>query len=115
MEVRKFQVTLTGIQPIAFNNLAAIPSKKQKIKDYEAWEEEHWMDRLYRNAQGKVIMPHAAIKKCCIQVCSLLDIKPPVGMLKSYAPLIDDCWQIDGDGSPIEYENRQLVAWRAQV
>ena len=115
MEIRNFQVSLTGTMPISFNNPNAIPSKKNKIKDYEQWEEDHWMERLYRNADGKVILPNAAIKKCAMQVCSLLDIKPPVGMLKSYGPLIDDCWHIDGEGSPIEFEDNQLVQWRAQV
>jgi len=115
MEIRNFQITLAGTQPIAFNNPNAIPSRKAKIKDYEQWEEDHWLERLYRNADGKVILPYAAIKKCCMQVCSLLDIKPGVGMLKSYGPLIDDCWHIDGDGSLLEFDDTKLVQWRTQV
>ena len=115
MQVRKFQVSVTGTTPIAFNNPASAPSKKENIKDHEKWEEDHWMERLYRNTDNKIIVPSKALKKMSESVCSLLDIKPSVGALKSYTGLVKKCWIVMGEGPILEFDEKQLTQWRERV
>lgn len=110
MQARNFSVSLNGTVPIAFNNPACRPVKGVKI-DNEKWERDHWQERLYRDDNGRVIVPIKMLRKAAVESCSLIDSKPTFGKLKSFGRLVEDTWFFKGLAAKLEFEPRQLQQW----
>lgn len=113
MNSRYWQVSLNGLTPLSFNDARVRPAKKDKPKNPEQWEEEHWHERLYRNDDGDLIAPVHAIRKTALDACSFVETRPGIGKL-GWRSIAQDCinWSCIGVGAKVECDSKQIIQWR---
>jgi hypothetical protein len=109
MKENTFSVSINGLTAICFQRPDMRPPQGVKI-DHEDWEKENWGNKLYRNSDGKVIVPIKLIRKSLIIACRFTDLKPG-GKLRSFRPFVESCMLIENDGL-LEYdEKKNPKAW----
>ena len=100
---------MNGLTPICFNRRIEQPTKKLSETQWDEWEKNHWKERLYVNADGKLIVPFKALRKSYIEATRFSEMKPP-GRMKSWRPMIENCLIVEGD-MVIEYDEKKLRGW----
>jgi len=109
MKETNYSVSINGLTPICFQRPDMRPPEGIKI-DHEDWEKENWGNKLYRNKDGKVIVPIKLMRKALVVACRFTDLKPG-GKLKSFRPFIENCMLIENDAI-LEYdEKKNPKAW----
>jgi hypothetical protein len=104
MKENTYSVSVNGLTAICFQRPDVRPPQGMKI-DHEDWEKENWNNKLYRNSEGKVIVPIKLLRKALIVACRFTDLKPG-GKLRSFKPFVESCLIIENDGV-LEYDEKK--------
>lgn len=95
---RRFHLGITGLTAlIMHSNAGLLGPKEDKGRDKLQWERDHMMDRTYRDAQDRLIIPANAIRKMAISACRFVTDKPKGAGFKSFAPLIEAALFVEDD------------------
>lgn len=112
---RRFRIQLTGLTPLVMNsNASLLGPKEDKGRDKLQYEREHIMDKTYRDAQGRLVIPANAIRKMAIGACRFVTDKPKGSSFKSFAPLIEAALFIEDD-APLDVTADKITPYEAIV
>jgi len=116
MAGKGYQASAKGLTAICFNRHfepKEEPGKRLSSAQWAEWEEQNWQKRVYKNSDGKLIVPQKAIRKSYIEATRFSEMKPP-GRMKSWRPLIENCLMVENDMA-LEYDQKRLRGWSDYV
>lgn len=90
MNTTRYRIKIEGITALVMNaNMQMLDTdSKDSARDKGAWEREHFMEKTYRNADMKFVIPARAIKKAFVDGSRFVTSKPKGIGFKSWGPII---------------------------
>ena len=115
MESKRYGLEFQGRTPLVMNsNSALLTGGIDKGRDKAAYEREHYLDAVYRNAGGQLIIPARALKKALINACRFIADKPRGTSFKSFGPLVEAALVIEDDAL-LDRAETDVVPWTIVV
>lgn len=97
MKTTTYAVNIVGVTQLLMNSNTALLTGEEKGRDPAKYEREHFMDKVYKNPDGKLIIPARALKRAFVEACKFLPLKPKGVSFKSYGPFIQSATLFPGD------------------
>ena len=93
----RYELRIQGVSGLVMNKPNLIGGREDKGRDPAKWEQEHFLEKCYRNSLNELIIPGRAIKKALMDACRFIPEKPRGVAFKSFLPFIQSATIITDD------------------
>ncbi len=92
---RRYRLTLEGLTPLLMNK--PLPAPTEEVRDKDAYDRAHWLDKAYRAPDGAFIVQREALMRMSVEGAGFYMGKKPSGVKKGWGTLVEAAVVVEED------------------